>query len=113
MMMNYSMEEKQIALVMKTRCYLSDCPCDGNTSYHEESFVAYPDCSMFHFLATTNTLWTWHDECNMSLWWCCVPVILFVDGHQKVRANFFARKLQSCLGFSTSNKIGYEIFVSI
>ena len=20
------------------------------------------------FVATTNTLWTWHDECNMSLW---------------------------------------------
>ena len=27
------------------------------------------------FVATTNTLWTWKDECNMSLWWCCVPVI--------------------------------------
>ena len=40
------------------------------------------------FVATTNTLWMWHDECNMSLWWCCVPVIFF-DGHQKVRANFF------------------------
>ena len=40
------------------------------------------------FVATTNTLGTWHDEYNMSLWWCCVPVILFVDGHQKVRSNF-------------------------
>ena len=29
---------------------------------------------------TTNTLWTWHDFYNMSFWWCCVPVILFVDG---------------------------------
>ena len=46
------------------------------------------------FVATTNTLWTWHDECNMSLWWCCVPIILFFDVHQKVRSNFFARQLQ-------------------
>ena len=22
------------------------------------------------FLATTNIFWMWHDECNMSLWWC-------------------------------------------
>ena len=22
----------------------------------------------FTFVATNNTLWTWHDECNMSLW---------------------------------------------
>ena len=57
------------------------------------------------FVATTNTLWTWHDECNMSSWWCCVPVILFVDGHQKVRANFLEWKLQSCLSFITRNKI--------
>ena len=63
------------------------------------------------FVATTNTLWTWHDECNMSLWWCCVPVILFVDGQQKVRAKFLALELQSCLSFSTRNKIDYEIFV--
>ena len=39
------------------------------------------------FVATNNTLCTWHDECNMSFWWCCVPVILFVDGQQKVRGN--------------------------
>ena len=39
-------------------------------------------------VATTNTLWTWHDECNMSMWWCCVHVILFVDGQQKVRDIF-------------------------
>ena len=42
------------------------------------------------FVAATNTLWAWYDECNMSLWWCCVPVILFFDGHQKVRSNFLA-----------------------
>ena len=46
-------------------------------------------------------------------WWCCVPVILSVDGHQKVRSNFLARQLQSCLSFSTSNKIGCGIFVLI
>ena len=65
------------------------------------------------FAATANTLWTWNDEWNMSLWWCCVPVILFVDGHQKVRAKILAQQLQSCLSFSTRNKIDYEIFVSI
>ena len=27
------------------------------------------------FLAANNKLWTCHYECNMSLWWCCVPVI--------------------------------------
>ena len=64
-------------------------------------------------VATTNTLWTWHDECNMSMWWCCVRVILFVYGQQKVRADLFARQLQSCLIFSTRNKIDYELFVSI
>ena len=53
------------------------------------------------FVVTTNNFWTWHDECNMSLWWCWVPVILFVDGHKKVRAKFLARQLQSCLSFST------------
>ena len=40
------------------------------------------------FVATTNTLWTWHDECNMSLWWCCVPVILFVDGQKRWEPTF-------------------------
>ena len=43
------------------------------------------------FVPTNNTLWTWYDECNMSLWWCCVPIILFVDGHQKVRAIFLVQ----------------------
>ena len=47
-----------------------------------------------NFVATTNTLWTWNDECNMGLWWCCVPVILFVYGQQKVRANFLAQRMQ-------------------
>ena len=65
------------------------------------------------FVATTNTLWTWHNQCNMSLWCYCLPVILFVDVQKKVRANFLARQLQSCLSFSTRNKIDYELFVSI
>ena len=65
------------------------------------------------FVATTNTLWRWHDECNMSLWWNCVPVILFVDGQQRVRVKFLARQLQLCLIFSIRNKIDYKIFVSI
>ena len=54
------------------------------------------------FVATTNILWTWHDECNMSFWWCCcVHVILFVNGHQKVIAKILAPQLQSCFIFST------------
>ena len=56
------------------------------------------------FVATTNTLETWNDEYNMSLWWNCVPVILLVNGHQKVRAKILARQLQSCLSFITRNK---------
>ena len=64
-------------------------------------------------VVTTNNLWMCHDECNMSLWWYCVHVILFVVGQKKARANFFARQLQSCLGFSTRNKIDYKTFVSI
>ena len=59
------------------------------------------------------TLWTWHNECNMSAWWCCVPVILFVNGQKKVRDNVLARKLHWCLIFNTRNKIKYELFVSI
>ena len=47
-----------------------------------------------NFVATTNTLGTLHDEYNMSLWWNCVPVIFFVDGHQKVRAKFLEQQLQ-------------------
>ena len=62
---------------------------------------------------TINTLWEWHDECNMSLWWCCATVILFVGGHQKVRANFLARQLQSCSIFSTRNKIDYTLYIII
>ena len=65
------------------------------------------------FVETTNTLWTWRDEYNIILWWCCVPVIFFVDGHQKVRAKFLAQQIQSCLIFITRNKIYFEIFVSI
>ena len=65
------------------------------------------------FVATTNTLWMCHNECAMSLWWCCVPDILFVSGHQNVRANFLAWQLQSSLSFSTRDKIDYVLFVSI
>ena len=42
-----------------------------------------------------------------------MPVILFVDGHQKVRSNFLVRQLQSYLSFSTRNKIDSELFVTI
>ena len=42
-----------------------------------------------------------------------MPVILFVDGQQKVRVNVLVRQMQSCLSFSTSNKIDFELFVSI
>ena len=42
-----------------------------------------------------------------------MPVILFVDVKQKMRANFLEQKLQSCLSFSTRNKIDYELSVSI
>ena len=65
------------------------------------------------FVTTSNTLEIKYDECNMSLLWCCVPVILFINGHQKVRANFLARQLKSCLRFSTRNKIDYDVLVSI
>ena len=41
-----------------------------------------------------------------------MSVILFFDGQQKVRANFFARQLRSCLSFSTRNKTDYELFLS-
>ena len=64
-------------------------------------------------MVTINTLWTWHDECNMSLCWFGVHVILFVDGEQKVGANFFTRQVQLYLIFITRNKIDYELFVSI
>ena len=44
------------------------------------------------FVAPPKTpLGTWHDEYNMSLWWDCVPVIVFVNVHHKVRAKFLAR----------------------
>ena len=46
----------------------------------------------YTFVVTTNTLWKWHDECNMSLWWVYVPVILFVCVYQKVRSNCFLRQ---------------------
>ena len=58
-------------------------------------------------------LWTWHDEFNMSLWWCFVPIILFFDGRKKVREIVLARQLKSCLSFITRNKIECTLFVSI
>ena len=64
------------------------------------------------FVSNANNLWTWHDGYHINWWWCCVPVILFVDGQQKVWANVLERQLQSCLIFSTRNKIDYEFFVS-
>ena len=107
------MEEKHISPVMKFIDILVNL-------FAVKSLVITRICSLptlivpcSTFVATTNTLWTWHDECNMSLWWCCVPVILFVDGHQKVRAKFLAQQLQSCLRFSTSDKMDYKLFVSI
>ena len=42
-----------------------------------------------------------------------MPVILLIDGQQKVRAKVLAQQLQSCLRFSTSNKIDYKPFFSI
>ena len=69
--------------------------------YHRWWQLIVP-CSTY--VATTNTLWMWHDEFNIILWWCFVPVILFVDGHQKVRSKFLARQLQSCLSLRTRNK---------
>ena len=42
----------------------------------------------------------------------CLLFFVF-DGHQKVGANFLARQMKSYLSFSTGNKIGYELFVSI
>ena len=43
-------------------------------------------------VATINTLWTWHDECNMSMWWCCVHVILFYLWPTKGGSQFFCAK---------------------
>ena len=78
--------------------------------YHQWWQLIVP-CSTY--MVTTSTLWTWHDECNMSFWWCSVPVILFFDGHKNMRANFLARQLHSCLILHTRNKFDYKIFVSI
>ena len=43
----------------------------------------------------------------------CGVVVCLLFGQQNVRANFLAWQLQSCLSFSTRNKIDYDIFVSI
>ena len=42
-------------------------------------------------VATTDTLGMWHDELNMSFFWCFVPVIFFVDGHQKLGSSVLAQ----------------------
>ena len=39
-----------------------------------------------------------------------MPIVLFVDGHQNMKANVLARQLHSCFSFSTSNKIDYKLF---
>ena len=65
------------------------------------------------FLVTNNTLWVWHYKCNMSLWCCSLPFILFIDDQKRLRANVLAQQLQSCLIFSTRKKIDYILFVSI
>ena len=46
----------------------------------------------------------------MSLCWFCVPIILFVDGQQKVRAKFLVQQLHLCLSLSNRSKIDYELF---
>ena len=63
-----------------------------------KSMIIKKSCSLptlifpcFTFVATNNTLWTWHNEWNMSLREFCVPVILFVYVQQKARANFLAQ----------------------
>ena len=40
-------------------------------------------------LVNTKTLWMWHDEWNISLWWFCVPITLFSRSQQNVRAKFW------------------------
>ena len=42
-----------------------------------------------------------------------MPIIFVVDGHQMMRANLLTQQIQSFLSLSTSNKIGYDLFVSI
>ena len=42
-----------------------------------------------------------------------VCLLFFFDGHEKVISNILARQMQSCLSFTTRNKIDYDIFVSI
>ena len=41
------------------------------------------------FLMTTNTLWTWHDEFNMSFWWCRMNDILFFDRKKRWELTFW------------------------
>ena len=65
------------------------------------------------FMAPPKTLLgTWHDEYNMSLWRYCVPDILFVNGHHKVRANFWHDYWSNVLLYITGIKIDYKLLVS-
>ena len=64
------------------------------------------------FVATNNTLWTWYDEFNMSLWWCCVPVIFLLMANKIWEPTFWCDNF-SHVWVSVPGKIGYEIFVSI
>ena len=111
--LNYSMEEKRVSLLMIDHCSLSEFSLDWSTGYHEKLFVAYHDCSLFHFCGNTqyplDVAWWMQDEFVMML---CASYF-FVDGHQKVRVNFLAWQLQSCLSFSTSNKNWLQPFFSI
>ena len=40
-------------------------------------------------VATTNTLWMWHDECNIILWWCFVPAIFLLVAIEMWEPNFW------------------------
>ena len=107
------MEESHVLPVMTNYCSLVTVLAIGAPVITRSCSLPTLIVSCSAFVETTNTIWTWRDEFNMSLWWCCVPVILFVDGHQKVGANFLARQLHSCISYITKNKIDYELFVSI
>ena len=39
-------------------------------------------------VATTNTLCMWHNECDMSMWWCCVHVIKLLMANKRWEPTF-------------------------
>ena len=41
------------------------------------------------FMETANTLWTWHDECNMSFNWCYVTVVYFLMDNKEWEKTFW------------------------